>query len=359
LTETATRDSTAQKKRLIRAALTLAGGVLVLVVLVVFLPRVVSYEDVWEALESLSSIELAVVFAAAVLNILTYGLSLMAGLPGIRYQLALSATLASQASTYIAPGGPTVGLGIAFLMLRAWGFAKRRITLALGLVTVGNQLATLAFPPIALVILLLAGERNPLLETVSVIGLVLLALLSMLVILSLSSESLACRVGDAAAAAFSAGLRLLRKRPVGWSGEDLARFRREALELLRARWHWLTLGTLAGHLSVFLVLFVTLRAIGVDNDEVSLADSFAAWSVVRVLGSIPILPGGFGVVEVGLTTALVGFGGDEAGVVASVVIYRFLTVGVPLVCGAIAGALWRRHHPREAQELRATGVART
>lgn len=345
--------------RLITAALTLASVILVAVILAVFLPRVVSYEDVWRAFRDLSWLELAAVMAAAVLNVLTYGPSLMAALPGIRYRPALAATLASQASTYIAPGGPTVGLGIAFLMLRAWGFAKRRITLALGLVTVGNQLATLTFPPVALVILLLAGGRNPLLESVSVIGLALLALLSTLVIFSLRSESLACRVGDAAAAAASAVLRLLRRPQVAWSGEDLARFRGEALDLLRKRWHWLTLGTLAGHLSVFLVLFVTLRAVGVDGDEVSLAEAFAAWSVVRVLGAIPILPGGFGVVEVGLTTALLSFGGGEAGVVASVVVYRFLTVGVPLVCGAIAGALWRRHHPREAGELRATGVAGT
>jgi len=348
-----------RNSRLITAALTLASVILVAVILALFLPRVVSYEDVWRAFRDLSWLELAAVMAAAVLNVLTYGPSLMAALPGIRYRPALAATLASQASTYIAPGGPTVGLGIAFLMLRAWGFAKRRITLALGLVTVGNQLATLAFPPVALVILLVAGGRNPLLETVSVIGLALLLLLLTLVVFSLHSESLACRVGDAGAAVVSAVLRLLRRPPVGWSGEDFARFRGEALDLLRKRWHWLTFGTLAGHLSVFLVLLVTLRAVGVDGDQVSLAQAFAAWSVVRVLGAIPILPGGFGVVEVGLTTALVGFGGDEAGVVASVVVYRFLTVGVPLVCGAIAGALWRRHHPREAEELRATGVPGT
>jgi len=340
-----------RNSHLITAALTLAGAIIVAVVLLVFLPRIVSYGDVWRAFRDLSWLELAAVLAAAVLNLLTYGPSLMAALPGIRYQPALTATLASQASTYIAPGGPAVGLGIAFLMLRGWGFARRRITLALGLVTVANQLTTLAFPPVALVILFLAGERNPLLETVSVIGLGLLAVVATLVILSLHSESLACRVGDAVAAASSAALRLIRRPPVGWSGEDLARFRGEALDLLKTRWHWLTIGTLAGHLSVFLVLFVTLRAVGVSGDEDSVEEAFAAWSIVRVLGAIPILPGGFGVVEVGLTTALGGFGGDEAGVVASVVVYRFLTVGVPLVSGAIAGALWRRHHPREAEEM--------
>jgi uncharacterized membrane protein YbhN (UPF0104 family) len=347
-----------RNSRLTTAFLTLAVMALVIVVLLLFLPRVVSYEDVWRAFRDLSWLELAAVMVAAVLNLLTYGPALMAALPGIGYGPALSTSLAASASTYIAPGGPTVGLGISFLMLRAWGFARRRITLALGLVTIGNQLATLAFPPVALVILLLAGERNPLLETVSVVGLLLLALVATLVAISLHSEALACRVGDAAAATVSALLRVLRRPPVGWSGEEFARFRGEAVDLLSKRWHWLTIGTLAGHLSVFFVLVITLRAVGVSGDEVSVEEAFAGWSVVRVLGAIPILPGGFGVVEVGLTTALVGFGGDEAGVVASVVVYRFLTVGVPLVCGAIAGGLWRRHHPREAQELRAAVVTR-
>jgi uncharacterized membrane protein YbhN (UPF0104 family) len=283
---------------------------------------------------------------------LTYGPSLMAALPGIRYRPALSATLASQASTYIAPGGPTVGLGIAFLMLRGWGFAKRHITLALGLVTIWNQIATLAFPLLAIALLWLGGKRDPLLETVSLVGLVLLVGVGVLVFLGLHSARVAIQVGDVAASVVSGLLRIIRRPPAGWSGEGLARFRQEALDLLKRRWHWLTLGTLVGHLSVFLVMVVTLRAIGVSGEEVSIAEAFAAWSVVRVLGAIPILPGGFGVVEVGLTTALIGFGGDEAGVVASVLFYRFLTVGVPLACGAIAGATWRRQHPRDAEQLR-------
>ena len=220
--------------------------------------------------------------------------------------------------------------------------------MALGVVTLWSQLATLAFPPAAFVILWLSGETDPLLATASQIGLVLLAVVAGIVALGLHSETFACRAGDNAASAASAFLRILRRGPVAWSGEQLARFRADAVQLLRARWHWLTLGTLVGHLSVYLVLIVTLRAVGVGTNDVSLAESFAAWSLVRLLGSIPIAPGGLGVVEVGLTTALVGFGGEEAAVVAAVVVYRFLTLVVPLVCGALAGIMWRRQHPAEA-----------
>jgi uncharacterized membrane protein YbhN (UPF0104 family) len=47
------------------------------------------------------------------------------------------------------------------------------------------------------------------------------------------------------------------------------------------------------------------------------------------------------VVELGLTGALVGFGGNNAGVVAAVLVFRFLTVVPTLVLGLIASFTWR------------------
>ena len=108
------------------------------------------------------------------------------------------------------------------------------------------------------------------------------------------------------------------------------------------RWHLLTLATLAGSLSVFVVLLVSLRALQVPSAEVSAVEAFAAWSLARILGSIPITPGGIGIVELSLTAALIGFGGNNAGVVAAVLVFRFLTIVPTLVLGTVAAALWRR-----------------
>src|SRR4029078_7768194 len=117
---------------------------------------------------------------------------------------------------------------------------------------------------------------------------------------------------------------------------------------LRHRWAPLTLTTLAGQLSVFVLLLVSLRVLGVSASDVSVVEAFAAWSLVRLLGSLPVTPGGIGIVEVGLTGALVGFGGANAEVVAAVLVYRFLTIVPTLGLGALAGATWRRHRPRQA-----------
>ena len=66
---------------------------------------------------------------------------------------------------------------------------------------------------------------------------------------------------------------------------------------------------------------------------------FAAWTLVRLLGSLPFTPGGIGVVELGLTGALVGFGGNNAGVVAAVLLYRFLTMIPTLAACCVAGMI--------------------
>ena len=62
--------------------------------------------------------------------------------------------------------------------------------------------------------------------------------------------------------------RRVRRGPVGWGGASFARFRGEAVDLLGRRWHVLTLATLAGSLTVFLLLVLSLRAVGVSAAEV-------------------------------------------------------------------------------------------
>jgi uncharacterized protein (TIRG00374 family) len=81
----------------------------------------------------------------------------------------------------------------------------------------------------------------------------------------------------------------------------------------------------------------------VAASQVSLSEAFAAWALARLLGSIPITPGGIGVVELALTSTLVAFGGNNAGVVAAVLVFRFLTMVPTLVFGLVVAGTWRRH----------------
>jgi uncharacterized protein (TIRG00374 family) len=83
---------------------------------------------------------------------------------------------------------------------------------------------------------------------------------------------------------------------------------------------------------------------------VSWVEVFAAWSLTRILGALPLTPGGLGVIELGLSGALVAFGAPNADAVAATLLYRFLTVIPTLVLGMLAAATWRTHHPGQRLE---------
>jgi len=333
------------RKRWLDAVLALAGLGVILVVFLVILPRVADYGAVWRAVRAVSWPWLALLIGAAALNVVTFAPPLMAALPGIRYRPALAVTLASTASTYVAHGGPALGMTLSFAMLRGSGFTGRAVTVAVTVTAIWNQFVTFGMPAVSLGLLTLTGGRNPLLQSAALAGVVVfLASVGGLAVV-LSSARQARVVGDLLASATTTLLRVVRRGGVAWSGETFVHFRSDTFELLRRRWHVLTIATLLGHLTVYLVLIVTLRALGVSGGEVSLAESFAAWTLARIIAAIPLTPGGFGPVELGLTSALVLFGGPTSEVVAAVLVYRFLTVCPPLVLGVIAGATWRRHNP--------------
>lgn len=325
------------------AAAVLVGVAVVAGVYAFALPKIADYGEVWSVVGDLSWPSLIALAGAAILNVATFAPPWMVALPGLGFRRALAVTQASTASTYIAPGGAAPGVAVSFAMLRAWGYGLRAVTVAVGVTGVWNQLVIFGFPPVALGLLALTGSTHPLLQTFATIGLVAVVGLVAVFAAALASERLAWKAGDRAARAVSRVLRLVRRRPVAWGGASLVRFRRDTIGLVRRRWHLLAATTLAGHLSVLLLLVVSLRAVGASADDVSGVEAFAAWSIMRLLGSLPITPGGLGIVELGLTSLLVGFGSGQAEAVAATLLYRFLTIVPTLLLGLAAAVTWRRH----------------
>jgi uncharacterized membrane protein YbhN (UPF0104 family) len=304
------------------------------------LPRIANYGDVWGEIQTLSWQWLLALALATLLNLATYGPPLMAALPGLSYLHASRAALASTAVSMVAPGGAAVGMATTVAALRTWGFGGRPVGLAVLVMTVWNQFVILGFPILAVAALATEGGRNRTLEIAAFVGLAVFAVIVAGFAIGLSSARLARRVGDRAARLVTWAKRLFRGAPVKWSGASFARFRQESIELIRRRWLFLTAATLIGHLTVFLVLLISLRAVDITQGEVSIAEAFAAWTLARILGAIPITPGGVGFVELGLTGVLVAFGASNAEAVAATLIYRFLTVVPTLVVGLVAAGTW-------------------
>ncbi|HET8873852.1 MAG TPA: lysylphosphatidylglycerol synthase domain-containing protein [Gaiellaceae bacterium] len=307
-----------------------------------FLPKIADYRDVWGVLDDLTWPWVLALLGATVLNVLTFAPPWMVVLPGLRFRSALVLTQVSTALSIVAPAGAAVGIAGSYGILRTWGFPPRQIGRAVTLVSLWNQFANLSLPIIAVFLLTATGGDSALLATAAFIGVGVLGVAVAALALVLASDSTATVIGDETARLVNWVRGKFRRVPVLWGGESFERFRRDTVELLRRRWHLLTLSSYAGTLTVFLVLLLSLRACGVPGSEVSLVEAFAAWSLARLLGSIPITPGGIGVVELSLTGALLGFGGSNAGVVAAVLLYRFLTIMPTVALGLVASTMLRR-----------------
>lgn len=348
-------DGTATRRRGLtkthRRVLGAAGSIAVVVLVFVFvLPQIADYRDVLDVVRGLGWQDWLVLAGAVVLNLATFAPPWMAVLPGLGFREAMAMTQASTALSIISPAGAAVGMAASYSMLRSWKFGAGEVALAVTIAGVWNQLVNLFFPVVALALLTAEGQDNPALRTAALVGVAVLIVAVVAFALMLSRAARARRIGKLAARLASRALRVVKRGPVTWGAESFARFRSQALGLLRRRWHVITIATLAGHLAVFLLLVVCLRVIGITDAEVTVVEAFAAWALVRILGALPLTPAGVGFVEVGLTGALVAFGAPNAEAVAATLLYRALTVLPTLALGMLAVATWRTHHPEEALE---------
>jgi uncharacterized membrane protein YbhN (UPF0104 family) len=346
--EPAARGRPSRRRLVVRVLLAVA---VVAAVYLGLLPNLVDVDQVWATLRAMTWLELATLLLAAIWNLLSYLLPQLAALPGLSLRQAALESHASTAVGNVLPAGQAVGLGVTYRFYTSYGFGNGPIALSLLVQGVWNNFVKLGMPIVALGLLVAGGDAAGELAPAAVVGLVVFVVALAGFAFGLSGERRAARLGRALAGGAAAVRRLARRpgRP-GWERGAVA-FRAQAITLLRGRWHWLTLTTLLSHLSLFLVLLLALRHVGVSESEVSWVEALAAFALVRLLSAVPVTPGGLGVVELGLAAALVLAGGEEAQVVAAVLVFRILTLILPIPIGALTWWLWRRsawypsHHP--------------
>ena len=325
--------------RILQAALAVA---VVVGVFAFAFPKLADYSKVWSEIAEMTWVELATLVLAALWNIVTYWFVMVSSLPGSNYWQAMKVNQASTAVANTLPGGGALGIGVTYGMYSAYGFSKGEIGLSIVASGIWNNFVKLGMPVVALALLAIQGDASPTLVTASLAGVGVLVGAIALFALVLRGDRFAHSVGTQVGRVISVARSVLRKPPISNMGESFMRFRREIVDLLRRRWAWLTITSLVSHLSLYLVLLLTLRHVGVSENEVSWTQVLAAFAFVRLISALPITPGGLGVVELGLTAALIAAGGDRAQVAASVLVYRALTYLLPIPIGAFLYLRWTR-----------------
>jgi uncharacterized membrane protein YbhN (UPF0104 family) len=329
---------TTKAKRIVQLVASLA---IVVGIFVFAIPRIADYSAVWSTIADLTWAELSSILAAMVFNLVTYWLANMAALPGL--SLGRSAVL-TQTTTSVAntlPAGGAVAVGLTYTILRSWGFARQSIALYVGVTGIWNVFLKLGLPIVALAALAVTGQANAALLIGALIGLAVLAVALTLFALALWKKELARRIGDRLGRIATALRRMFHRDPITMWGEQAVDFRRRTITLISRRWLALTLTTVASHLALWFVLLLSLRHVGVSEGEVSSLQVLAVFAFGRLIGALPITPGGLGVIELGYIGGLVAAGGNEPQVVAAVLLFRVLTFGVQIPLGGFTYMIWR------------------
>lgn len=327
-------------RRIVSALISLA---IVAGIFVFAIPKVANYGEVWKAFESLTTLELAGLVAAMIFNMVTYWWANMAALPGLRFTQAAVITQTTTSVANTLPGGGAIAVGLTYTMLKSWGFTGTDVTLFVGVTGIWNIFTKLALPVLSIVFLVIAGQSSSAYVVAAVVGVIVLVVAVGLLAAVFASEELARRIGDGLGRVISSVLHVFRRPPKTDMGNGAVKFRADTVGLVERRWLRLSLTTVGSHLALALVLLLSLRSLGVSEQDVSTVEVFAVFAFSRLLSAVPITPGGVGVIDLGYIGGLAAAApaGEKAAVVGAVLIFRALTYGVQIPLGAFTYLIWK------------------
>ncbi len=338
-------DAKENRKKAIRELIII--GVVLFFIFVVFLPQFIDYGQVVDSILKLSITEMLILtvlglaftwFSAGIYNVL---------IPGLGWWDGWKAWAASNSIAFVAP--PGADLAIRFGMYRSAGITGEAAGAGIILSWFFGTGYKLVVPIIALTWVLVAeGLQDDLAVTITLIGLAAIIGGAGLVALVLYRESIALKIGQVGQRWYNGLVGGRWKFPEAEGlGVRLVDFRGQVKGTLKERWFPALLVTLTAQAIFFLALVLSMRYMGVTEDQASVGLIFDAYAVGLLLSMIPIFPGGLGVVELAYVGIIVGGETSSnpelaAAVTAGAFVHRIFTWLLPILVGLIPLAAWRR-----------------
>ena len=339
------------RKRLPRSLRRVAAGLVAVAVLeYLVLPQIAGARRALDLLGGVSVPYLLVAVLLEVASIGAYAKLTQAVLP-VDGRPSLSTLfridLSTLAASHIVPGGSAAGAGLGYRLLTEAGVRGTDAGFALATQSLGSAVVLNVLLWLGLLISIPKRGFNPLYGTAAVVGALLITGFAAAVLLLTRGEDrlagVVCRIADRIPMLDGAGVSKVLSRVaerLRVLGADRRLLGRAAL--------WATANWLLSAAS----LWVFVAAFGYRLDIDGLV---VAFGLANVLAAIPITPGGLGVVEAVLTSALVGFGAPRGTAVLGVVVYRLVNFWLPIPIGGLA-YLSLKVGPAATREERATAL---
>jgi uncharacterized protein (TIRG00374 family) len=252
--------------------------------------------------------------------------------PGLPFSRIFRINLSTLSASHVVPGGTAAGASLGYRLFTAEGLTGADVGFALGMQSIGSAVVLNAMLWVSLVVSIPLYGFNPIYVTAAVLGVLLIAFVSLIILFMTRGEDRAVTVLRAVA----------RHLPLVTEDQVEAVFRRVANRLQELTSNTGRLGSCiawagANWLFDAASLWVFLAAFGHGAGRFPNPDGvLVAYGVANVVGAIPITPGGLGVIEGVLTPALVGFGPTKGVAILGVLAWRLVNFWLPIPTGAVA-----------------------
>jgi uncharacterized protein (TIRG00374 family) len=252
----------------------------------------------------------------------------------------VTSQLASGALGRVVPGGAAAAGALQYGMLVKAGVASSLAGIGIGVASIVLLGTLAALPVLALPAVVLGLAVPTRLSQAAFVGVAVFVALLVVGATLLASDRAVLWVGNTW---IRIGTRLRKHHP---PPADLPERLRDQRDLVRsalgARWWEAVAGAAARWLFDWLTLLTALAAVG-QHPRPTLV--LLAFCTAQLLAQVPITPGGLGVVEAGLTGALVLIGVPASAAAVATLAYRLVSYWLALPAGGIA-YLYHRHRVR-------------
>jgi uncharacterized protein (TIRG00374 family) len=314
------------------------------------IPAITNARNAADRLTTVQPGLLGIGLGLGILSFLAYSLLTRAAVPrgALRFNVLTRIQLTTRAVTNVVPGGSAAGSALGYRMLTLSGVKGADAGFALVAAGLGSALMLNILLWVTLVVSIPAAGFRPIYVTMALFAVFVIAAFGGIVFALMKGQTQAERFVRAVARR----IRFLDEDRMAALVERLAERLREVLAepaLMRRLAFWASCNWLLDAAS----LWVFMRAFG---DSPRIDSLIVAFCVANISASIPITPGGLGVLDATLVAMLALFGHGEAAGLA-VPTYRLAQYWLPIPLGALAyislrAGPWRVARDRELGRLR-------
>ena len=282
----------------------LLGVALVLGIFTGVIPQFASYRDAWTAIARMSPGWWAAVAAVAALGLALGVWPYQAALPGLRFWPGFMQVQTSTAVSTTVPAGGAVALELTYRMFGSFGFSAAAISSAVVTTGIWNLGFKFALPILTVVVVAATGHSTGGAVGISLLGVLAIAGFGIVLWLVFRDEDSARRFGRRGDRIVNWLLRFFHRSESDRVERAVVSFRDQSVDVMRERGWLLTATVLLSQFGVFLLVLFCVRAAGIPAGKVGFLPVLLSFAVSRLVGALPVTPGGLGSVDASFTGML-------------------------------------------------------